>query len=156
MTWTVTVTNNGPDPMSRGDLLTLDDTLPGPGAKTITSVDVSGGSNDRGLARGPVTCDAAAGDPMPATLTCSRPYADGVDSSPDSGARGLDSGESVTIVYTQAIPTGTPGGTSFSNVATVTDRGPTGEQHGRRRDHRHRRTSGGHGRRRATRRTTPP
>ena len=85
VTWTVTVTNNGPDPMTRGDLLTLDDSLPGPGAKTITSVAVTGGSNDRGLTSGSVTCDAAAGDPMPATLTCSRPYADGVDSSPDNG-----------------------------------------------------------------------
>ena len=126
VTWTVTVTNNGPDPMTRGDLLTLDDTLPGPGAKTITSVAVAGGSNDRGLVRGPVTCDAAAGDPMPATLTCERPYADGAGSSPDTGSRGLDAGESVTVVYTQTIPTGTASGTSFDNVATVTDRSVPG------------------------------
>jgi uncharacterized repeat protein (TIGR01451 family) len=124
VTWTVTVTNEGSAPMTRGDLLTIDDTLPGPGAKTVTSVDVTGGSNDRGLARGPVTCGLVAGDAMPASITCSRPYADGVASSPDSGNRGLDSGESVTIVYTQEIPTGTPSGTAIDNVATVTDRGP--------------------------------
>ena len=125
LTWTLTVINNGPDPMTRGDLLTIDDTLPGPGAKTITSVSVTGGSNNRGLVRGPVTCDAAVGDPMPATLTCERPYADGVTSSPNTGSRGIDSGESVTISYTQTIPAGTAGGSSFDNVVTITDRGAT-------------------------------
>ncbi|GAA4734032.1 hypothetical protein GCM10023350_17010 [Nocardioides endophyticus] len=127
VTWTVTVTNNGPEPMIRGDLLTIDDTLPGPGAKTVTSVAVSGGSNDRGLSRGAVTCGVAAGDPMPASLTCSRPYADDVSSSPDSGTRGIDSGETVTIVYTQEIPAGTADGTSIENVVTVTDRGAPGD-----------------------------
>ncbi|WP_244931874.1 Ig-like domain-containing protein [Nocardioides sp. W7] len=124
VTWTVTVTNNGPEPMTRGDLLTIDDTLPGPGAKTVTSVDVTGGTNARDLARGAVSCGVSDGDAMPATVTCLRPYADGVASSPDSGERGLDSGETVTIVYTQEIPTGTPGGTIIDNVVTVTDRGP--------------------------------
>lgn len=126
VTWTVTVTHEGDDPMTRGDTLTLTDTLPGPGAKTVESVVVTGGSNDRGLARGPLDCGVAAGDAMPATLTCVRPYADGVDSSPSSGVRGIDPGESVTVTYTQLIPAGTPGGTTLDNVATVTDRGPAG------------------------------
>lgn len=123
VTWTVTVTNNGPDPMTRGDLVTIDDTLPGPGTTTITSVTATGGSNDRGLVRGPVSCGVSPGDPVPATLTCARPYADDVSSSPDSGSRGLDSGETVTITYAQTIPVGTPSGTTLTNVAAVTDRG---------------------------------
>lgn len=123
ITWTVTVVNNGPAPMTRGDLLTVEDTLPGPGSTTIASVAVTGGSNDRGLARGTVSCGVSAGDPMPSTLTCTRPYADGVASSPDSGQRGLDAGETMTVVYTQTIPAGTPGGTVVDNVVSVTDRG---------------------------------
>ena len=126
VTWTVKVTSNGADPMTRGDVLTIDDSLPGPGAKTITSVTVTGGINNRGLVRGAVDCGVVVGDPMPATLTCARPYADGVNSSPDTGTRGIDLGESVTITYTQQIPVGTPSRTSFTNVATVTDRGATG------------------------------
>ncbi len=126
VTWTISVTNSGADPMTRGDILTIGDTLPGPGAKTVTSVAVSGGSNNRGLARAAVSCGLVAGDPMPATVTCSRPYADTVASSLDFGNRGIDPGETVTITYTQAIPVGTPGGTSIDNVVTVTDRGPAG------------------------------
>src|SRR5690606_34601043 len=33
--WTITVTNNGPDFMTRGDTVTISDTLPGAGTKTI-------------------------------------------------------------------------------------------------------------------------
>ena len=51
ITWTLGVTNNGPDPMTRGDILTLADTLP-PGSNAtspspsnvVTSIAVSGGS----------------------------------------------------------------------------------------------------------------
>lgn len=126
VTWSVTVTHEGDDPMTRGDTLTVTDTLPGAGAKTVVSVVAAGGSNDHGLGRGPLDCGVDAGDPMPATLTCARPYADGVDSSPDTGSRGIDPGESVTVTYTQVIPGGTAGGTVLNNVATVTDRGPAG------------------------------
>ncbi|MGV8886294.1 MAG: hypothetical protein ACOH1T_12005 [Microbacteriaceae bacterium] len=71
--WTVTVANLGPDAMTRGDTVTLTDSLPGAGAKTITSIAVTGGSNGS-LERGAVSCDATVGDAMPATLTCSRPF----------------------------------------------------------------------------------
>ncbi|GAA1943010.1 beta strand repeat-containing protein [Nocardioides hwasunensis] len=121
VTWTVTVANVGTVPMTRGDTVTLGDSLPGPGAKVVQSISRTGGSNDRGLARGPVTCGVSAGDPMPATLSCSRPYADGVASSADTGVRGLDPGEVLTVVYTQAIPSAASPAT-HTNTATVTDR----------------------------------
>jgi LPXTG-motif cell wall-anchored protein len=127
VTWTVVVTNNGANPMIRGDVVTLTDSLPGPGAKTVTSVTVAGGSNGRALARGAVTCGISAGSAMTGTVTCSRPYSDGVVSSPNTGNRGLDPGESVTIVYTQAIPAGAATGQTYTNTATVTDRGAAGD-----------------------------
>ncbi len=121
VTWTVTVSNVGSAPMTSGDLLTLTDTRPGTGAKTITGITTSGGSNDL-LQRGPVTCDAAVGSPMPATLTCSRAYAakPGVPGGPFlPAARGIDPGESLTVTYTQVL-SDAPG--DLANTATVTDR----------------------------------
>ncbi len=119
ITWTVTVTNRGDAAMTRGDLLTVRDSLPGNGATRISSIVASGGSNDL-LARGAVTCDAAAGDPMPATLTCSRPYsAPSSPGAPSGGARGLDVGETLVVTYTQDAvrPEGT-----LTNTAGVIDR----------------------------------
>ncbi|GIG41342.1 Ig-like domain-containing protein [Cellulomonas phragmiteti] len=118
ITWTVTVRNAGPQAMTRGDVVVLRDTLPGAGATSLTSATVSGGSNAQ-LARGPVTCDATTGAPLPAALTCSRPFAPlgGVA----DGARGLDVGETLTVVYTQQV-TDAPG-TVLANVASVEDRG---------------------------------
>lgn len=46
LTWTVTVTNNGHQAMTRGDVLTLRDTLPGAAPTTLVSVTTAGGSND--------------------------------------------------------------------------------------------------------------
>ncbi len=117
-TWTVVVTNLGPDPMSRNDILTLGDSLPGAGATTISSLVISGGA-EAVLDSAPLSCDAGVGDSMPTTLTCSRPYSASVVSSP-TGSRGLNVGESVTIVYEQAIPESA--GATLTNTATVTDR----------------------------------
>ncbi len=121
VTWSVTVTNLGPEPMSRGDTVTLTDSLPGAGAKTITSITTTGGSNAT-MTSPAVTCSAAVGAAMPATLTCSRPYAalPGVGGSPSGGVRGLDVNESLTVTYTQTL-TGSVG-TTFVNTATVDDR----------------------------------
>ena len=123
VTWTVSVSNIGSAPMTAGDVLTVGDTRPGTGAKTITSITTSGGSNAL-LQRGPVTCDAGVGSPMPATLTCSRPYAaePGVPGGPfPPTSRGIDPGESLTVTYTQVLADA-PG--DLTNTATVTDRTP--------------------------------
>ena len=118
VTWTVAIENLGPDPMTQGDFVTLTDTLPGAGAKTITSISASGGSNSAGLARGPITCSAAEGDAMPGTLTCLRDY--NAPNDLTGGNRGLDPGETLTITYTQVVPG--PVGSTLTNTASVTDR----------------------------------
>ncbi len=118
LTWTVTVTNQGPAAMTRGDVVTLRDVLPGSGAATLTSVATSGGANDA-FERGAVVCGTAAGQPAPAELECARPFALlGQDA---TGSRGLDVGEVLTVVYTQTAA-GAPGAT-LTNVASVEDRG---------------------------------
>ena len=88
VTWTVKVTNNGPDPMTSGDLVSLTDNAAG--QTKITSITVSGGTPS-GLGNAAVSCDASVGDALPATLTCSRPY-DAPDAlgTPSGGQRGLD------------------------------------------------------------------
>jgi LPXTG-motif cell wall-anchored protein/uncharacterized repeat protein (TIGR01451 family) len=118
VTWTVTVTNNGPQPMTAGDLVTVVDTHTGGGPTRITSIGVAGGTPS-GLGDGPLTCDAGIGDALPSTLTCSRPYeaADAMGS-PSGGRRGLDVGETLTVKYTQRATT--PG--TISNTAGVKDR----------------------------------
>jgi uncharacterized repeat protein (TIGR01451 family) len=78
--WTVSVTNTGPDPMTRGDTLTLSDTLPlGPnGAPApsfkVLSIATSGGAN-ADMASGAITCTGVTvGAAMPSSTTCTRPY----------------------------------------------------------------------------------
>ena len=120
ITWAVGVTNLGPDPMTKGDTVTLTDTLPGAGAKTITSISTSGGGGGP-LSSGAVTCSAGVGAAMPATLTCSRPYgAPGAPGSPSGGVRGLDVGETLTVTYTQPAQAADVG--TLLNTATVDDR----------------------------------
>src|SRR5690606_584992 len=99
-TWTIAVTNNGPDAMTRGDLLTIADAVPGSGATEITSITVAGGSNAR-LESGAVSCDASVGDAMPTSLECARPYQR--NGATASGSRGLNVGETLTVRYTQTI-----------------------------------------------------
>ncbi|MFN0181190.1 MAG: beta strand repeat-containing protein, partial [Gemmatimonadales bacterium] len=123
VTWTITVTNTGSDPMTRGDTIDLTDTLPGP-TTTVTSVTTAGGSNTD-LTRGPVTCTGVTvGSPMPATTNCSRAYSAvaGTPGSPSGGSRGLDPGETLTITYTQAIPSSSTCSSTLTNTATVADR----------------------------------
>ncbi len=120
VTWTVDVTNTSVEPMTRGDLVSLTDSLPGGGATSIVSIATTGGTPTANLASGPMTCSAGPGAAMAATLTCGRPYVLG-GGAPD-GRRGLDAGETLTIVYSQAI-TGAPG--DYLNTATVTDRART-------------------------------
>jgi len=119
ITWTVAVTNLGPEAMTQGDTVTLADTLPGAGAKTITAITTTGGSNPD-LGRGAITCDAVVGDAMPSTLECSRPYEVNNDST--TGVRGLDVGETLTVTYEQTAAGAV--GAVLSNTATVTDRTP--------------------------------
>jgi uncharacterized repeat protein (TIGR01451 family) len=128
--WTVAVTNNGPDPMTRGDVLTLTDTLPaGSNAASptpnpvVVSLTSSGGGNAN-LQSGTITCSGlTVGGAMPATTNCSRPYAAvaGTPGSPSGGTRGLDVGETLTVVYDQYISNTAPCGT-VTNQATVRDR----------------------------------
>jgi uncharacterized repeat protein (TIGR01451 family) len=118
LTWTVTITNRGPEAMTRGDLVTLRDVVPGTGPAVLTSVTTTGGTNDA-LERGPVTCDAVAGDVLPAELECARPFAALGEGA--SGSRGLDAGETLTVVATQTVAD--PEGTTLTNVASVEDRG---------------------------------
>ena len=58
--WTITVRNDGPDPMTKGDLVTLTDTLPNGGGSVfqVVSVSTTAGSTDPNLASGAVTCTA--------------------------------------------------------------------------------------------------
>ncbi|MBX9246032.1 hypothetical protein ICW40_14595 [Actinotalea ferrariae] len=122
ITWTVTVTNDGPQAMTRGDVVTLTDTLPGASAAVLTGVTTTGGLSTQ-LERGPITCDVAVGAPMAETLTCSRPFAH-VGGAAD-GVRGLDVGERLTVTYTQTATD--PAGTVLANTAEVTDRGLPGD-----------------------------
>lgn len=118
ITWTVTVVNNGPQAMTRGDTVTLADTLPGAGTTTLTAISATGGDNDT-FERGPITCDTAVGAPMPTALECSREHAllgEGAD-----GRRGLDVGETLTVTYTQEVTD--PASTVLANTVTVDDRG---------------------------------
>jgi len=118
--WTVQIVNNGADFMTRGDTVTVTDSLPGIGAKTITAISTSGGSNSV-LVSDPVTCDAAVGDTMPATLECSRPFQP-LGGTVD-GVRGLDVGETLTVTYEQVVTDALA--TVLTNTVTVTDRGDT-------------------------------
>lgn len=120
LTWTVTVTNQGPEAMTRGDLVTLRDTVPGAGPATIASITTTGGASST-LERGPLTCDAVAGDPAPTALECTRSFAPLGE--PASGSRGLDVGETLTVVLTQTVADAP--GTVLANVASVQDRGAT-------------------------------
>ncbi|MEQ1872665.1 MAG: hypothetical protein ABL953_02970 [Ilumatobacteraceae bacterium] len=131
-TWTVTVTNDGPDAMNRGDTISLADTLPtGPNAVApgpdfrVVSIATSGGSNAN-LLSGAVTCTGVTvGSSMPASTVCSRPYAPagGTPGNPpaSSGTRGLNVGETLTIVYEQVLAN-TANCATLTNTATVTDR----------------------------------
>jgi large repetitive protein len=130
VTWTVSIKNNGPDPMTKGDTIDLTDTLPaGPNATAptpankVVSISTSGGTNSD-LARPAVTCSGlSVGASMSTSTKCSRPYAaaTGTPETPTGGARGLDVGETLTIVYEQVIANTAPCAT-ITNTATVKDR----------------------------------
>ncbi|GIG28980.1 Ig-like domain-containing protein [Cellulomonas marina] len=116
VTWTVVVENLGPDAMTRGDLVDVTDTLSPDAEATLTGISTTGGSNAV-LARDPLVCDAAVGEALPDTLTCSRPY-EVLGGGGADGERGLDVGETLTLTYTTtATATG-----EVTNTATVTDR----------------------------------
>lgn len=136
--WTITVRNAGPDPMVRGDVITLTDTLPTGaagvmGAPTpqfkVLSIGVSGGSN-ADMASDAITCTDSTGtltvgEVMPASTVCSRPYATlaGVAGTPSGGsARGLNFNETLTITYEQVFANTSPAAGPLTNTATVTDR----------------------------------
>ena len=116
ITWTVVIENLGPDAMTKGDTVTLTDSLPGAGAKTITGIAVTGGSNTE-LERGAFACDTAIGGAMPTSLECGRPYQP--VGGAVSGTRGLDVNETLTVTYTQTASNAH--GTELENTATVTD-----------------------------------
>jgi uncharacterized repeat protein (TIGR01451 family) len=130
--WTVSVSNTGPDPMTRGDTLTLADTLPaGPNgapspAYRVLSIVTSGGSN-ADMSSGAVTCSGVTvGSAMPAGTTCARPYsAPSAPGAPTGGTRGLNAGETLTITYEQIISNTASCG-SITNTATARDRDAAG------------------------------
>jgi uncharacterized repeat protein (TIGR01451 family) len=123
--WTVSVTNTGPDAMTRGDTLTLADTLPvGPnGANTpayrVLSIATIGGS-DANLDATAFACSGVTvGSAMPASTVCSRLYSAAASpGSPSGGTRGLNSGETLTITYEQVI-------SNKAVCSTITNRAST-------------------------------
>lgn len=126
--WTITVANTGPDPMTKGDVVTLTNTLPlGPiGAPTpqfrVLSIGSSGGSNTD-MDSGAISCTGlTVGGAMPASTVCSRPYnAPSAPGAPTGGTRGLNNGETLTITYEQVFANTAPAA-SITNTATVNDR----------------------------------
>lgn len=126
--WTVAVTNTGPDPMTKGDVVTLTDTLPaGPiGAPTpqfrVLSIGTTGGSN-ADMASDPISCTGlTVGAAMPASTVCSRTYsAPLAPGAPSGGTRGLNNGETLTITYEQVF-LNTAAAASITNTAGVNDR----------------------------------
>ena len=124
--WSINVTNSGPDPMTRGDTISLTETLPTPVTGTptyrVVSVTSSGGSN-ADMASGAFTCTGVTvGSTMPASTTCSRPYAaPSAPGAPSGGTRGLNAGETLTISFEQIIPNTSPCQT-ISNTASTADR----------------------------------
>jgi uncharacterized repeat protein (TIGR01451 family) len=136
--WTVTITNNGPDAMTKGDTIDLTDTLPvgpngpaTPGFK-ILSIDPTAGSTNSLYASGPITCTSGGGavgvgsamPATPATLNCGRPFAAlaGTPGNPNGGLRGLNNGESITITYEQQLSTTATCPATITNSASVKDR----------------------------------
>lgn len=126
--WTITVRNNGPDPMTKGDLVTLTDTLPSGGGSVfkVVSVLTTAGSTDPNLASGAVSCSGVTvGGTMPASTDCSRLYsAPSAPGAPSGGTRGLNSGETLTIVYDQVFNNAIPAA-SITNQASTIDRSST-------------------------------
>jgi uncharacterized repeat protein (TIGR01451 family) len=130
--WTVTVTNSGPDPMTRGDTITLSDTLPTTGISSLTpqfkvlSLTTTSGSTDSNLNSGAMTCTGVTvGQAMPSSTVCSRPYSSA--SSPGvtaSGTRGLNSGETLTITYEEIFANKTATA-AITNTASTKDRAST-------------------------------
>jgi uncharacterized repeat protein (TIGR01451 family) len=128
--WTITVRNSGPDPMTKGDLVTLTDTLPAGGGSTfrVVSLISTAGSTDPNLSSGAVTCTGVTvGGTMPATTDCSRTYsAPSAPGAPTGGTRGLNSGETLTIVYDQIFNNAVPASTVTNQVTTVDRSGTSG------------------------------
>ena len=126
--WTITVRNAGPDPMTKGDIVTLADTLPtgGGSAFKVVSVSTTAGSTDPNLSSGAVTCTGVTvGGTMPGSTNCSRSYsAPSAPGAPTGGSRGLNSGETLTIVYDQTFNNAIPAAT-VNNTATTIDRSST-------------------------------
>ncbi|MBM0126635.1 DUF11 domain-containing protein [Pimelobacter simplex] len=104
VSYTLKVTNNGPDLMGIDDTVTITDDKAAGG--TLVSVVASGGGT-------PFTCDTAVGSKIPAggKIDCSRPVGDDV--------RGLDVGETLTVVYSQVLTGSAP----VLNNVSITDRG---------------------------------
>ncbi|MFS3129626.1 hypothetical protein ACLM5J_14600 [Nocardioides sp. Bht2] len=101
--YVVTVTNHGPERMVAGDTVTITD--PRAVGGTLVSATASG-------AGAAFTCTPAVGTAIViADIDCSRPD--------PAGARGLDVGEKLTLVYNVAHSDTT----SVTNTVTVTDRG---------------------------------
>jgi uncharacterized repeat protein (TIGR01451 family) len=130
--WTVSVTNNGPDPMTRGDTITLTDTLPaGPNGTAaiqyrVLSIASAGGTNTD-MSSGAIACTGVSvGATMPGSTDCSRPYtAPSAPGAPTGGTRGLNVGETLTITYEQVISNKAPCGT-ITNTAATADRSTAG------------------------------
>lgn len=104
VTYTVKVTNNGPQKMTVGDTVTVTDNKAAGG--TLTGVSSAGGSG------APIVCTPAVGDTIVGgSIECSRPEG--------GGERGLDVGEVLTLTYTQTFT----GNAAVDNTASITDRG---------------------------------
>jgi len=126
--WQVVITNRGPDPMTRGDVVDLVDSRAAEANLRIKRIGVSGGQAPSSLSSDRLSCNAQAGQRLPETLLCSRPYqvrpASLLDAPQPEGERGLNRGESLTVVYREKVLTAE----SLRNTATVTDRADGNER----------------------------
>jgi uncharacterized repeat protein (TIGR01451 family) len=127
--WTVSVTNSGLSSMTRGDTVTLIDTLPNTSISAmapqfkVLSIGTSGGTTDANLDTGAFSCaGVTVGGVMPASTICSRPYSSsGSAGAPSGGLRGLNSGETLTVTY-EEIFSNKSACTTVTNKASAIDR----------------------------------
>ena len=122
VTFTVVVTNNGPDHMTLGDTVTVNDNVASQYTNAPTNIVATHTTvgADSGLDQNAVTCTGTM-----AALDCSQPYSSGSASGVTAGGvRGLDAGGQVTITYDVVIDAADSGDrlVEITNRAAVTDR----------------------------------
>ena len=122
VTYTIVVTNNGPDSMTRGDTVTIRDNVASLFANAPTNIAATHTTvgAPAGLDQNPVTCVTVSTTPL--EIDCSQPFsASAAGESPSGGERGLDVGGQVTVTYDILIDAADVTGGLVTNVAEVID-----------------------------------